>query len=96
MKFKIEHVWIPIYVGYKLYPANSFEVYTGEDRIREGAEDSGGTIIESTDDLIIILYNSDSSSDYIENCVVYQKLLSNFDFELIEKAILKFKIKSIP
>jgi hypothetical protein len=89
--------WIPVYIGSNLDSLN-YTTFTSKDCLISVMMIQYGTIIESIDDLVIICFKyirGLKPSININNCVVYKKIEVNFDFELVEKAILKFKIKEI-
>jgi len=92
---KHQYYWIPVYIGSNLH--SKFETFISKQHLIYTIDaDFSGTIIESTDDLVVFHYLSIVDDIDTNNCVVYKKVRLDFDYKLLEKVILKFKIKSIP
>jgi hypothetical protein len=92
---KHQYYWIPVYIGSNLH--SKFETFISKNHLMYTIDSdfASGTIIESTDDLVVYHRQSKNNNIDISNCVVYKKVRLDFNYELLEKAILKFKIKSI-
>jgi hypothetical protein len=100
---RYKRYWVPIFIGSELYSKLYETIYKSKDDLISqyivGPSPHLGKIIELADDLIISIvlthpfeFDIDTILEY---CIVYKRTKLDFDFQLIEKALLKLKIKDI-
>jgi hypothetical protein len=98
----IKQYWVPIFsLEYNSLPIYETIYKSKDDVISQyitGPSPHLGKIIELADDLIIFIALTEpckfDNDTILEYCIVYKKIKFD-DFELIQKEILKLKIKSI-